>query len=151
YGGRGPDLGLSLGQQGPEEFPLLVGQVAGIRLPCVHARIIGPRSIRKRPLRNVEKDIEKFRQEIRYRREHCDPCERIRGHVLVWGVYRPEKGEDHPIKFFDSVGDVVELHTLRWLPLEWASPKRAELTNRAMSIPIISGAFWIGLAEVVKI
>lgn len=99
----------------------------------------------KNQLEDVRKDVKKLKKEINHRT--TNGLERILGHVLVWGVQDQGAYSDSPVKFFNAV-DGVELHTLRWLPIQWRQPSRAELTDESLPFPEVQAAVWIGLAEV---
>jgi hypothetical protein len=107
----------------------------------------GKAKYQARQLKNVQNDLQKLKAEITHRSALADD-KHILGHVLVWGVYGKGKHQDHPVTFFNEVGNGVELHALRWLPLQWDQPSRDQLKNAELGIPKVQAALWIGLAEV---
>ena len=101
-------------------------------------------------VRQVQSDIGKLRDELRFRKSIEDP---IHCHVLVWGIYDVTTNlrRDHPLTFFRRVRDnQVELHQLRWLPIAWPHPPHRRLSSgsRNISPPKIERWLWIALAEV---
>jgi hypothetical protein len=101
----------------------------------------------KRQISDVQNDVQKLKVEIEYRKKNCRENDHMRGHVLVWGVHGEGQHQDEPAEFFKDVGG-VELHTLRWLPLQCSQPSRDNLIEGKLSMPKLQAALWIGLAEV---
>ncbi len=92
----------------------------------------------------VQKDIDKLRAEMAKRK----PEDSIHCHVLVWGIYKEELKEDHPLKFFEKFHDCVKIHQVRWLPAEWTCPSLQDILDSKVEVPKVNAALWVALAEV---
>jgi len=102
-------------------------------------------------IQDVREDIGKLKVEIEHREQNSSTEERIRGQVLVWGIYGQESYHDHPVTFFNKVGSEVRLHALRWLPLGWPQPTNTNELQSATLQPLMPTAtLWLALAEVVQ-
>ena len=75
----------------------------------------------------------------------------IHCHVLVWGIYTAKSGADHPTEFFERFDDHVQVHQIRWLPVEWRSPSLGDLRAAEVSMPEVHAALWVALAEVFSV
>lgn len=140
-----PKGGTPHGELEPVEHPSFI---EAKRARLWTARIeTGEAEHKREQVADVQADVKKLKDEIEHRSTLAKE-ERIRGHVLVWGVYGDEdvKYQDHPVEFFQKVGN-VQLHSLRWLPLQWTQPSRDDLANPKLCT-MLKAALWIGLAEV---